>query len=341
MQPVVTKTRARQRGKLVVSMLALVVSLALVACGSDDSSNSARSTGSDGGERKLILVTMPFPCDLNDYASNLCDGAEAAGRALGDGFEVDFKTGIDYGDVPAFNSLIQTSLQLDPAGLIVFPNGAAAQAPVLNQACEQDVKVVFIDASTTGVTCGLSKIGAPDEQLGVASAKWLIDHPPANGSKEVAIVSQKPGQFASNDARVEGFTRTIEAAGYEVVATVVTTNDLDQTRSQVTNTLTAHPKLGAIFSANGPMGSGTSQALKGNDEVVHVTLDGNLSDVRNILAGTADENTAFSSYEIGQLAVEFVASAIQGEDVPREGAAKLKVIDESNAEDYIAEGGLR
>ena len=26
--------------------------------------------------------------------------------------------------------------------------------------------------------------------------------------------------------------------------------------------LTAHPKLGAVFSANGPMGDGTEQALK-------------------------------------------------------------------------------
>lgn len=329
------KAKPGSRRGYVLAFGAIVVaaSLLLAACGNDDDGGS----GSGGGE--LIFLELPFPCDLNDYASNLCDGAE---ENVPEGYEVQTKTGLDYADAPAFNSLIQTSLQLDPAGLIVFPNGEAAQVPVLNQACEAGIEVIFIDAEpTSGVSCRSSRISAPDEQLGVESAKWLIAHPPANGSKEVAVVSQQPGQFASNDARVDGFTKAVEDAGFKVVTTVVTTNDLEETRSKVTNTLTAHPDLGAIFSANGPMGDGTSQALKGKEQIVHVTTDGNVNEVENILEGTADENTAFSSYEIGKLAVEYIVDAIEGKEVPRTAFAPLKVVDEANAQEYIDAGGFR
>lgn len=324
--------------RLAMGTLAAVAALAVASCGDDDGGGNAAG---GSGERKLILLAMPFPCDLNDYASNLCDGARDAARKLPDGYTLQVKTGVDYADVPAFNNLIQTSLQLDPAGLIVFPNGAAAQSPVLNKACSSGVKVVFLDSATENVPCGVSTVTAPDSGLGRETAKWLIANPPANGSKEVAVVTQKPGQFAANDKRVKAFKDTVAAAGFKVVSTVVTSNDLDQTRSLVTNTLTAHPKLGAIFSANGPMGQGTSQALKRNRGVVHVTLDGNVSEVKNILSGTASANTAFSSYELGQLVVQFAAKAVRGEAVPKTAEASLKVIDAKNADEYIKSGGLR
>jgi ribose transport system substrate-binding protein len=333
-----SRPHSRRRYRSVGVVVALAASLMLAACGSGGSS---RTNGAASSKHQLLLLALPFACDLNDYASNLCKGAEEAARSLPHNYTLQIKTTIDYTDVPAFNSMLQTSLQLNPTGLMVFPNGPAAQTPVLNEACARGVKVVFVDTAATGVRCALTRISSPNEQLGADSAKWLIAHPPASGSKEVAIVSQKPGEFASNDERVTGFTRTVEAAGYKIVATLVTTNALDQTRGLVTNALTAHPHLGAIFSANGPMGDGTSQALKGNKNVVHMTLDGNVSDVKNILAGTASENTAFSSFRIGELAVRYVADAIAGKQVPKLAYAPTEVVDATNAKQYIAAGGLR
>jgi ribose transport system substrate-binding protein len=332
----------RRAGSWAPAVIAVAASFLIAACGSTSSpkGSTSASGGSSHTGSKLILFELPFPCDLNDYAHQLCAGATDEGKELPRGYKLQIKTGINYTDVPAFNSLIQTSLQLNPDGLIIFPNGAAAQVPVLNQACNKGVKIIFVDSEpTSGVSCRSSKVSANDYLMGVEEAKWLLAHPPK--SKQVAIVSQQPGSFASNDARVKGFTETIKPAGYEIAATVATTNDLNQTRSLVTNMLTAHPNVGAIFSANGPMGNGTERALKGNRRVVHVTMDGNLSDMPSIEKGTVAANTAQNPYQIGTLSVRYMAKVIQGQKVRKTVYTSLSVIDKTNVEEYVAAGGMR
>ncbi len=332
------KAARQTRHKLALGAITVAASLLLAACGSDGEGN-AETASAGSGDRKLIIFAMPFPCGLNDYAKLTCEGAKAA--KLPGGYELKFKTGIDYTDAPAFNSLLETTLQLRPAGLVVFANGPAAQTPVLNRACDQGAKVIFYDGNGKGVKCEASWVTPPNHELGQKAAEWLIDHPPANGSKEVAIVSQQPGQFISNDQRVEGFKKTIESAGYKVVATVVTTNDLEETRGKVTNALTAHSKLGAIFSANGPMGNGTQQALKRNKRVVQLTTDGNLTDIPSVVDGTVAVNVAQAPYLGGMLAVESMVKVIEGQKVPKVQMSPSKAIDKTNAQEYLDERGLR
>lgn len=341
-------TKQVQRGRVgsrlgrlcVVSLFVLLMS-ALVACGSDD--DGAAADGGDrtaSGERKLIVFAMPFPCGLNDYAQLTCDGAEAAAKELPPGYEFDMKTGIDYADVPAFNSLLETTLQLDPAGMVVFTNGPAAQTPVLNRACDQGATVIFYDTKGDGVKCAVSHVTPNHREMGEKAAQWLIDNPPKGKGKEVAIVSLQPGQFPSNDARVEGFKETIEAAGYDVVTTVVSTNDVAETRTKVTNALTAHPNLAAIYSANGPLGNGTEQALKGKRGIVQLTTDGNAADIPSVLDGTVGVNVAQAPYVGGRLAVEYMVKALEGEDVAKVKYTPSEAIDKSNAQEFLDQGGL-
>jgi len=316
---------------------AVAATLALGACGNGDAS----AGGDSGGERKLIIFAMPFPCNLNDYAKLTCEGAELAGKNLPPGYELQIKTERDYTDAPAFNALLQNSLQLSPAGFVVFANGPAAQTPILNQACDKGVKVIFYDTKGNDVKCEMSHVTPNHTELGEKAAQWLIDHPPAGGGKEVAIVSQQPGQFESNDARVKGFTDAVEAGGYKVVAVVASTNELDETRTKITNVVTAHPNLAAIFSANGPLGQGTHQALKDNDDVVQLTTDGNVSDIPSILEGTVGVNVAQAPYIGGRLAVEFMVKVLEGKDIPKVHYTPTLAVDKSNAQAFIDKGGLK
>jgi ribose transport system substrate-binding protein len=322
----------------VTGALIVAAGLALAACSSTNASTSSAA----GGGPKLILFELSFPCGLNDYASQLCAGVRAEARTLPSGYKVQIKTGVNYSDVTAYNSLIQTSMQLHPAGMILFVNGPAAQTPYINQACAQHIKMILIDSPATGVKrgCQSSFIGADHYQLGVEDAKWLIAHPPANGSKQVGIVTQPPGEYASTDARVRGFTQTITAAGYQVVATAVTNLSLDTTRTEVTNMVTAHPDLGAIFSGNGPMGDGTEQALKGNHRIVQLTLDGFLNDIPSIGNGTISADAAQDPYAEGRTAVHYMAEVLQGKKVPSLTYTPSEVVTKENAKAYLANGGM-
>lgn len=321
------RVHTRKAALLVVSGM---LALAATACNRDAASDP---------DTKQIVFGLSFPCGLNEYSTLLCQGVEDAAEDLPSGYSLEIKTGVNYADNVAFNNLLQTSLQKQPAGLIVFPAGPAAQTPVLNDACEEDVAVIIIDSPAEGVECQEGFVGADHEDLGASVGKWLLEHPPA--SKEIGIVTQPPGQYASTDARVKGFTDVVEAAGYTVAATVTTDLSLDKTRTVVTNMVTANPELGAVFSANGPMGQGTAQALKGHPEIVQLTLDGFVEDAKLVASGEVGANGAQNPYQMGQLAVQSMVKVLDGDDIPEVKYTTSLVVDQTNADDYIAQGGMR
>jgi ribose transport system substrate-binding protein len=269
----------------------------------------------------------------------MCNGVKAAAKQFPAGYTVQIKTAVNYNDQQSFNNLVQTSLQLHPAGILAFANGAAAQTPYLNQGCGQGVKVIWLDTAGMGVKCQVSFVTAPNYQMGAADAHYLIAHPPKNGSKQVIVVSQQPGLFNSNDQRVAGFEKTVKAGGYQVVQTVITTNDLTQTRTGVTNALTAHPNAGAVFSANGPIGDGAEEALRNNHSIVQLTLDGDATDIPAVLNGTVAADTAQSPYEDGFVGAQLMVKAIQGQAVAAQVHTPIKVIDKANAQAYLSAGG--
>src|SRR5687768_380563 len=133
-----TRGRSPVRRRVVVALGVVAVGAVLAACG-DDSSDEAG--GSGDGASKLIVATMGFQCSLNDFAESLCEGFEAGEKALPEGFEFQLKTGTDYADQTAYNNLIQTSMQLNPGGMVVFPGGPVAQVPLLKQACDKEIKI--------------------------------------------------------------------------------------------------------------------------------------------------------------------------------------------------------
>jgi ribose transport system substrate-binding protein len=290
--------------------------LLAVACSSAPGPGGSRSTasGSSITHSKLIIFALSFPCGLTQGTAQICAGATKASKALPAGYKLQMKSGINFSDNVAFNSLIQTSLQLKPAGLIVFPIGPAAQTPILNQACNEGAEIVIIESAATGVKCQSTFVHPNAIDLGASVGKWLTGHPPA--SKEVGVVTQPPGQFASTDDRVKGFTQTVEAAGYKVVATAVTDQILDKTRTEVTNMVTAHPAIGAIFSANGPIGQGTEQALKNNHTIKQLSLDFDPSNIPSILKGTLSAVGEQDAFAEGELAAQYMYKVLQGESVP-------------------------
>jgi len=314
------------------------VGMLVAACGGGSSSSSSTQAGTgssaksaSSGGSKLMLLEMSFPCALNEPIQEVCAGAKAA--QLPPGYKLQIKTGVDIADNTAFNNLIQTSLQLRPNVLIVFPAGPAAQTPVLNQACAKGVKVVILGSPAEGVKCQSTHVGQDDIEAGALVGRWLVKHPPK--SKEVGIVTQPPGEFTSTDNRVKGFTQVVTAAGFKVVATAITDLTLDRTRTEVTNMLTAHPKIGAIFSANGPMGQGTSQALKGRHGIEHVTLDFDSTNVKPIENGSLSAVTNSHAYEFGKLAVETAVKVLQGERVPPKVNGPLSIVDKANVQQEL------
>lgn len=333
----ITPTRASTRpfglaGFRRAMAAAIFTAAALVGLGGNASAASSA---------KLIVFTLPFPCNLNSYAEGVCKGVAFEAKELAaHGFTVETKTGSNYADVTAYNNLLETSYELDPGGVIAFVNGPAAQTPTLLQACAKGIKVILIDSPATGMgKCQSSFIGSNHYQMGVEDGKYLIAHPPANHSKQVGIVTQPPGEYASTDARVRGFETTVKAAGYKVVSTVITNLELTQTRDEVTNMLTAHPNIGAIFAANGPMGDGTLEALPGHPQVELLTLDGDTLGIQGLQKGTVAVDTVQDPFGEASMAVQYMSKVLLGQTVPKTVYTPSEVLSKANVASFITAGG--
>jgi ABC-type sugar transport system substrate-binding protein len=288
-------------------------------------------------ETKRIIGLVGFACGFNDFAKSMCQGFAAGGKEIGSDYAVEVKTGVDYADQPSFNNLIETSLQLNPAGIIVFPGGPAAQVPVLKRACAKGIKIIIIDNPVDGLgDCQSGYVAADHYGLGASLGEWLKAHPAS--TKEVGIVTLPPGQYASNDARVEGFKKAAEAAGYQIAATVVTDLTLDKTRTLVTNMLAGHPHISAVMSANGAMGSGTAQAISDPD-ITQLTLDGEGDSLKRLLAGARRADALQDPYNLARLAVVNMAKLLHGESIPATIHTQARLLDATNVKDYLAETG--
>lgn len=334
--PAVKVDLSHGRRVLVIAALLAGAVLAAAAVASGATTNNQRAHAT-----KLIIMELPFPCSLNQYAEDLCKGAADAAKKLPAGFKYEVKVGTNYEDTQGFNSLIQTSLQLSPAGLIVFPNGVAAQTPFLNKACAQGAKVIFVDSLAKGVKCQVSFETLSAYKEGALAGAWLVAHPPTSNSKEVAIVGQQPGLFSSNDLRVKGFVDTVAKAGYKKVAYVVGTNAINTTQSLVKNMLTAHPTLTAIYSANPFLGDATTLALKGNHTVLQFSTGGLRVDMPAVESGEVAGNSADDPYAEGRTAVKYMVAVLQGKKVPRQYLAPTKLITKANVKQYLAGPGMR
>lgn len=324
--------RPRARGAIAAALMVGV----LVAAFGGAGGAAAQSTA----QPKLLIGLMSFPCGLNDFAHSLCAGFADGAKQLPKGYTFKLKTAVDFSDTVAYNNLIQTSLQLQPSGLLVFPNGPSGVVPVLKQACAKSIRIIVLDNAVTGLgKCQNGFIAANHYQLGVNDAKWLIAHPPA--TKEVAIVSFPKGQNATLDDAVRGFTTTVTKAGYKIVATVNASLDLDTTRTGVTNALTAHPNLGAVFSTNDTMGDASAQALSGHASIAQLTLDGSLSSVKRLAAGQIGADGTQDPYFLGKQSVLNMVKLLQGKKVKSLIYEPSMLVDKTNAKSYIAAGGMR
>ncbi len=288
--------------------------------------------------RKLILAMYNFPCGLNDFTVKLCQGFDAAAAHWAAGYQVEQKAGTTFTDPTSFNTLIQTSLALKPAAIIAFSDGPASAVPVLTRACQLGVKVFIIDSNMPTLHCRLELLETNNYGAGLKAADWLLAHPPA--SKLIGLVSGLPGQFASDDARLAGFRSTVQGHGYKTVE-VTTNGDIQATRTAVTNMLTANPQMSAIFSDTGFFGDGVVQAMIGSHRmnIEHITMDGNLPDVRLIPNKGVTMDLAQDPYVEATEAVANMVKVLSGQKVPSLVLLPTLAVDSSNVKAFMAAGG--
>ena len=332
------KTLSRFR---VVPIAIAVVALLVIGCGGGDdpSSDSAQAAAKS---RKTIYVFAYFPHSLVTGTWAWYNGWQKAAAEVKPDVDVVIK---EMGKIelePAnYLNFIRTGMVRQPDGVVVVPNSGATLSTGLQQMRKQfpDVKWLAMDQPIPGLDV-VSYVGTDNRAAGRQAAEYLLAQHDAGKlkSNEVAVFKAPPGA-TSQDERVAGFKAAIEGSPLKVVKTIQDDDSARATgRANMIDVLTAHPNVGAVFSATDGYGLPVGAALAATDhlDVVNVSVDADAEAIKLIIDGKGmDAEVAQHFYDMGYQAVSTLARALKGETVQKQVDTGTTLVTKSNAEVYL------
>jgi simple sugar transport system substrate-binding protein len=323
-----------------------VLAAALVAlaagCGSSGGGGSTTSTGGAPAQKKEKIMTFVFaPRGFNDVTRAWFNGFDAAARQLGSSVDVQQKaTSKIEPDAGPYLTFIRSALVQRPDGIVVVPNNAAALTSGLRQIAAQGTKVLIMDQDVPKMDNKVAFVGTDNKAAGKVAADWMLAQFKAGKmpSNQVGILRSPPG-ISSIDDRTAGFKAALAGSDLKVVSELAPAcNDSADARSSMADMLTAHPKLGGLFSACDVIATGAARVLqsKGRDAVAHVSVDASKQGVDAILQHKGiDAEVAQHLLKVGQQSVTTLVQSLRGKSVPATVDTGTDLITEANARSYL------
>ena len=325
--------------KFFALLLALAMSLSLVACGGgsdtageDTSAETGAEESGDAAATSDVEISVVLKTLSSEYWGYVKAGCDAAAKDLG--IKVNVVGPGAESEIEQQVSMIEQQIGAGCDAIIVAPNDAGAAAGALASAIGNiPVLSVDTDVGIDGQTCfvGTSNVDAAKE-----GGLWAAEQA-GEGANAVIIYGQE-GDNTSNMRR-EGYQKACDEAGVEVLAALSGQNTTDGATKTMEDMLSAHPgEIDIVLCHNDDTAIGAMNACKsaGVSDMIIVGFDGNQSAVDLILAGEMVKATvAQQPYEMGYQAVEAALKAIQGESVDAVINAPVTVVTAENGQEYL------
>jgi galactofuranose transport system substrate-binding protein len=311
---VLTQTRRRQPGALVVGGALIAAALLASACSKSakDSGNASPAGGSGtGGQQqvassagsgaactytkygapKIDIKTAKIGFSQSESTSNPFRDTEsksitAEARKLG----VHLIQRNANGNISQQNTDIEDMIAQGAKALIVAPENAGV-APSLAQAKAKHIPVLTIDRTVDGTACkdfigfigsdflGQAKIAADD--LGQAMS----------GKGSLVVLQGTSGNNVAAD-RTNGFNKELKAKYPNIKIVASQTANFDQATGQkvMAQLLQSHPNINGLYAENDTMALGAIQAMRtagktpGKDIKI-VAIDGTEDCVKDVISG--------------------------------------------------------
>ena len=327
--------------KFFALLLALVMSLSLVACGGgddaaeepaggDDAANEEAAGGEEtAGDVEIAVVLKTLASEYWGYVKAGCDAAAAdlgvTVNVVGPGAESEIEQQV---------SMIEQQIGAGCDAIIVAPNDAGAASGALASAIGT-IPVLSVDTNV-GIEGQTSFVGTSNVDAAKEGGLWAAEQA-GEGANAVIIYGQE-GDNTSNMRR-EGYEAACAEAGITVLDALSGQNTTDGATKTMEDLLNAYPdKIDIVLCHNDDTAIGAMNACKsaGVDDMIIVGFDGNASAVDLILAGEMIKATvAQQPYEMGYQAVEAALAAINGETVEEVINAPVTVVTAENGQEYL------
>lgn len=294
-----------------LAAVAVVSTLVLTSCGSDEGAAGDEGGGSDS----FAAVIKGLD---NTFFQAMEDGIQA--QADEDGVDVEVQAAQGITDTTGQADKLNGLAEQDFDCFVVNPISGTNLIQGLAQIAAQDVPVVNIDSPVDPAAAeeaGLdfaTYIGTDNEAAGGKGGDAMVE---AVGSGQVALIGGISGDVTSQ-ARLDGFKAAVDGT-LDVVQTVAADWERQKALTAATTIMDANPGLKGFFAANDDMGLGIVQAVQNAGkagEIRVISVDGNEEALQAVAAGDLYATVAQYPFAIGQLGVQACEQAVGGEELP-------------------------
>ena len=325
--------------KFFALLLALVMSLSLVACGGDDAAeepaggDDAANEEAAGGETASdVNISVVLKTLSSEYWGYVEAGCNAAAADLGVNVTV-VGPGAES-EIEQQVSMIEQQIGAGCDAIIVAPNDAGAASGALSSAIGT-IPVLSVDTNV-GIDGQTTFVGTSNVDAAKEGGLWAAEQA-GEGANAVIIYGQE-GDNTSNMRR-EGYQAACDEAGVTVLQALSGQNTTDGATKTMEDLLNAYPdQIDIVLCHNDDTAIGAMNACKnaGVSDVIIVGFDGNASAVDLILAGDLIKATvAQQPYEMGYQAVEAAVEVLNGGTVESVINAPVEVVTAENGQAYL------
>lgn len=322
--------------------LAAAASLALAACGQGGNGGEGGG-GQDGGAQgglvergdiRIVMVTHGPPAD--PFWSIAKNGADQAANDLGIDFEYRAPSSFDVVEI---QQLMESAIATEPDGLAVTIADTDALAPVVQQATDQGIPVIVLNAGRDvwQDVGALSYVGQTEFEAGVQAGERMAEE----GVTNALCINHQQG-VVTLDQRCNGFE---EGLGGSVEQVAVEGEDPTQAQRGIEAALRNNPDADGML-ALGP--AGATPALNALGNVDRDVAFGTFDLSPEILQAVSDGDVLFAidqqQWLQGYLPVLYLTQYIQYGVTPvGEVPTGPAFVTEENADDVIqlSEEGIR
>ncbi|HEX2474655.1 MAG TPA: substrate-binding domain-containing protein [Lacipirellulaceae bacterium] len=301
----------------------LILFAAISGCNrSPDQSRSASVDKSAAASKERLTIAVIPKAVGGEFWETVEQGARDAARELD--VDIKWEGALTETELAEQNKIIENMVNLDVDGMALAPLSNRTMRRPVEDAVEAGIPVVIFDSAVDGDS-HISFVATDNRAGGALAGKFLIDR--LGESKKRLFLLRFIQGTASTEERAQGFLETVEAAGFEVLASP---NTEDATVAgaikTASNTLERFVKDGKLeidgmFATNLYSTEGLLEALKDlrksgvQVNVVFVGFDTNPKLIEEMNEGNIDAMVSQKPQRMGYLAVETIVKHLRGEKV--------------------------
>lgn len=288
-----------------------------------------------------------IPVIVKDTTSYYWQIVLAGARAAGKKFDVNVPElgAHSEADIAGQISILEDAVARKPTAIVIAPTQYSALGKPIDRAAKSTI-VIGIDgmADTKSFT---SFLGTNNVVAGAAAADTMAQSIKAKTGKiegDVAVLTNIAGQDSGNE-RDQGFIDEVKAKypGLKIVANKVADGQATTALNNMTDLITAYPKLVGVFANALPMGEGAGQALAENrkqNKITLVSFDSDDKTVKMLADGVIYALAVQNPYKEGYEAVQIALEASRGKKVPKDIDTGVMMITKANMNTSAAEALL-